>query len=56
MTTLQLRDRLNALIEEMPNTANDEINYLNGFDLLPVEEVDIAFDIYTEDERYVVIQ
>jgi hypothetical protein len=57
MTVIELRDKLNKLMEEIPNTKNDGINYYDEFaiELHSLEAVDIMFDLY-EIGRYIVMK
>jgi hypothetical protein len=57
MTVKQLRNKLNDMMNEIPNTANDEISYFNEdkTELNSIEDVDIVFDIESIG-RYIVIK
>ena len=60
MTVVELRDALNKLMKEMPNTADDNIYYFdNGtFDyvLESLNEVSVEFDLNQAEARYIVIK
>ena len=49
MTVIELRDRLNELMEKIPNTANDEIYYYDSCegitDLHYFDSLDIEYDL-----------
>lgn len=55
MTVKELRDKLNKLMEEMPNTADDEIYYYLNGDIWYINKVDIEWDINWEG-RYVCLE
>lgn len=56
MTTIELRNNLNRLMEEYPNTTNDEIFYYNNnLEIEIINNIDIKYDL--EDiGRYIVIE
>lgn len=55
MTVIELRDELNKLMKEMPNTINDDISYLDDCELLEIDKLSIEFDIENIG-RYIVLK
>lgn len=59
MTVIELRDQLNKLIEQTPNTENDEIYFYDtdscSCDVYNLNKVSIEFDL-NQIGRYIVIK
>lgn len=57
MTTIELRDRLNKLMKDIPNTANDEIYFFdkNMDEPLSFDEIVIEFDL-NQEGRYICLE
>ena len=45
MTVSELRDKLNKLMDDIPNTTNDEISYYENCELHCIDDIDIMFDV-----------
>ena len=55
MTVYELRNSLNKLMEILPNSTNDEIQYLDDLELKSIDEITIEYDIESIG-RYIVLK
>lgn len=59
MTVIELKDALNKLIKDMPNTANDQIClldiYSSSCDIYYFDEISIEWDLNSEG-RYICLK
>ena len=55
MTVIELRDKLNRLMKEFPNTMHDDVYFVLDYEIGCVDKLSIEYDI--EDiGRYVVLR
>ena len=55
MTVVELRDNLDRLMKEFPNTINDDVYFIMDFEIGCVDKLSIEFDV--EDiGRYIVLR